>query len=731
MRCRKSARAIGAILLLASALFAHVRLIHSGNGKSLYWQDPAHISVTISSQGSDDLSDNSHRTAILGSIAAWNKAGGTLAHLIENTSAVARARTDWAADDLHLVWFDETGSCGYFPAGSGSVAITPVWFTSGGRISDADVLFNGLGYSFTTSATPGRFDIEDIATHELGHLLGLDHSGFVGASLYPYVSPGTTLLRSISSDDEYGLRDAYPAGFAGSISGTVKRQSNAGVVRGAYVVARSSSGRTVASALAAYSGAFAINGLLPGDYELYATPLDFPVSSGNLTAGHVVQTDFRSTDYGTVSVAAAAAVSVGDLLVDADSSFSLGRNYDSLPLAGVIGDTRVYTLHGSGLLAGSSIIAADPSIAIVVLGLYDHQVQFSATVPAGAAGGHVDLIATSPLGEKSVLPGALEIVPSSPQVLSVSPGGASDAGGADLTVTGSNFRAGLRLVIGERIYTDGVAGGCSVIDANTITLTTAPTSGGTYDVVAIDASGVEGRLVDGMQFITVPAISSVFPLAGATLGGTSVTLVGTGFVQGSTVRIDGVTQPNRTVVDTTRIVLTTEPGVPGGPYVVEVENPGPAIATAAFAYSAAPDPSLTLLDPALCSTAGSVVATLHGAGFAPTTAVVFGADPATGSGGASANSVTFIDAQTLQVVVPAHPSGVVSVMVSEPATGQATLQADSFTYQDSGGGGGCAPLGTIEHTTLRGALEGSWWILAALIGAIFLARSRPAANPAH
>ncbi len=730
MQRAKSTRALVAILLCAGALFAHVRLINSSNGKPLYWQDPEHISVTICAQGSDNVFDNSHLTAIQGSIAAWNKAAGTRAQLIENSSAQARARTDWAADDLHLVWFDETGSCGYFPAGSGSVAITPVWFTSGGRITDADVLFNGRGYNFTTSTTPGSFDIEDIASHELGHLLGLDHSGFVGASLYPYVSSGGTLQRSISSDDEHGLRDAYPLGVSGSISGIVKRQSDASVVRGAYVVARSSQGRTVASALAASSGAFVIRGLLPDDYELYATPLDFPVSSGNLTAGRSVQTDFSSTDYGTVQIAAAAAISVGDLFVDADTSFSLGRNYDPLPLAGVIGDTRVFALHGSGLVAGSSITAGDASIAIVVLGWYDQQVQFSATVPAGAAAGHVDLIATSPLGERSVLPGALEIVPPSPQVLSVTPGAASDAGGEGLTITGNHFRSGLRLVIGERIYQDGVAGGCNVVDANTITLTTAATPGGTYDVVAIDASGVEGRLVDGMQFITVPAILSVFPLAGATVGGTSVTLVGTGFVQGSTVRIDGVDQPDMTVVDSTRIVLTTEPGVPGGPYAIEVENPGAVVATAAFAYSALPDPSLTSLNPALSSTAGALLTTLHGDGFTPTTEVFFGADPATGSGGASANSVTFIDAQTLEVVVPAHASGIVSVLISEPATGQAALQADSFTYQDSGGGG-CAPLGTIERTTLRQALEGSWWILAALIGALFLARSRPAASPAH
>ena len=718
-----------AVAILASVVFAHVRLINASNGRLLYWVDSAHIPITIASAGSDDIEGRSHQTAIQNSIASWNAASGTRAHLIEDTAEPSRARTDWAADDLHLVYFDEIGTSGYFPAGSSTVAITPVWFSSNGHITDADVLFNGHDFSFTTQNDAGAFDVQDVATHEIGHLLGLDHSGCVGASLYPYVSPGLNLHRSIASDDEHGLRDAYPSGVAGSISGTVRRASNSTAVGGAYVVARSSSGRTITSVLATNAGTFRLNGLAADDYLVYATPLDFPVSFANLIQGRIVQTDFQSTIHGIVSVATGQSVAIGDLLVGADTMLSLGRNFDPLPLGAAQNRTTILTLHGSVLQPGSTLSSGDPSITVAPLAWMGNQVIFTAIVPAASPPGHVDVIATSSAGAQSILPGAIEIVPQAPLVISITPSSASDAGGVGLTLTGMNFRSGMRVVIGDRIYEDGVVGGCTVMNSGMLGLSTAPTQGGTYDVVLIDSTGVEGRLRDGFTFTSLPGIDSIFPLAGTTLGGTTVSLQGSGFVEGSSVRIDGVDQSDIQVSGSTRLDFTTAPGLPGGPYVVEVENPGGAIATAAFSYAATPDPSLSSIDPAIASTSGAVVVTLHGDGFDPATAVVFGADPITGAGGVQADQVTFVDAQTLEVLVPAHSSGLVSVMVSHATTGQADVLPESFTYVgDGGGGGGCFAVGNVGKQSLRGVLEGSWWIALAMLAALWAARPRKSAK---
>ncbi|MBK8178052.1 MAG: IPT/TIG domain-containing protein [Planctomycetes bacterium] len=720
-----------AVVALSCALAAHIRLIHSGNGKSLYWSDPARIGIAVSALGSDDLPDGSHLQAIQGSIASWNRTTGTAARLVEDESPSTRARTDWAANDLHLVLFDETGASGYFPAGSATLAVTPVWFTQGGRIVDADVLFNGRGFSFTTRGQSGAFDVEDIATHELGHLLGFDHSGNAGSSLYPYVSLGAIAHRSIAADDEHGLRAVYPSGSAGSLTGRVLRASDGTAVAGALVVARTSQGRTVASVLATATGAFTLAGLADEDYVLTATPLEFPVSSANLTPGRSVATDFRSTSFGPFAVAGSAAVPVGDLAVLADVNFTLGRNSDPLPLAAVRGRTSLFGLHGSGLAAGSTLSAADPSLSVAVVTWAGTQVIFRVTVPAGAETGHVDLIATSAAGAQALLPGALEILPAPPVVASIQPSTGSDAGGEFLTITGANFRAGLRLVLGGRVYADGVLGGCSVLDASTVVLTTAPGPDGAHDVVAVDVSGVEGRLVDGFTFTTVPAIQSLFPSAGTSAGGTRVTLTGSGFVAGAAVTIDGVAQSGVTRVDDTRLEFDTAPGVPGGPYVVEVTNPGGSQAAAAFSYAPGPDPSLAFLDPAVAPTSGATWATLHGDGFTPATTVSFGVDALTGDGGTPSASVTFVDAQTLSVLVPSHPRGTVAVMAADGSTGQAQVLEASFTFRDEGGGGGaCAALEGAETLGARQALSNSLGWLFALAGALHLARRRRGVRPA-
>ncbi len=715
-------------LAVASGALAHVRLRHPSNQNPLFWSDPTSISVVIQATGSDDLPDGSHRTALRNAIAAWNGATGTSARLVENASPAQQARTDWQSFDLHLLLFDEVNSSGYFPMGSGTVAITPVWFYSSGVIADADVIFNGRSFLFTTSGQLGRFDVQDVAAHELGHLLGLDHSGWAGATMYPYVSSGMILHRSLSDDDVHGLRDAYPQGNHGTLRGRLRRISNHTDVAGAHVVARDTQGRTRAAGLTATNGTFALRGLDAGTYELYAQPLEHPVNAANLGSGWTIQTDFGPTLLGSHGIVSGQDLDLGNLGVQGPRSISLGRNTDVLPLRGIAdGATRTYLLRGAGLVDGSTLAASDPALTVAPLAWLGTQVQFQLSVPLGAPSGHVDLVATEPGGDFAILAAAVEITPPDPSVSLVSPNQVLLHGGTDVTIVGTNFQPGARVVIGDRIYVDGQ--GATVSGPNTIELTTVATAPGTYDVVVIDPSGVEGRAVGALQFLSAPDIAVIFPVAGTSAGGTEIVLTGSGFLAGLSVRIDGVLQTDVELVNASRVVVRSEGGLPGGPYVLEIANLDGSSAQAAFAYVGAPDPEIAEVSPSAGPSAGGTTVTIQGANFQAGCEVWFGASPFTGLGGVQAASVELVGPDELRVVAPPRSAGTASVLVRDPSSGQAVALAGAFTYQGSGGGGGggCSTVGVDGPLDPGQALRSLLGLLLLCLAVRALPR-RPAAQ---
>ncbi|MDP6387223.1 MAG: IPT/TIG domain-containing protein, partial [Planctomycetota bacterium] len=389
------------------------------------------------------------------------------------------------------------------------------------------------------------------------------------------------------------------------------------------------------------------------------------------------------------------------------------RASDNYPLRVSTGQTTPLIVRGAGLGNGVTLAASDPSMVISNVTWMSSRVNFKVSVPAGSTLGHADLTVTDSAGRVSILSAALEITPPDPQVTLTSPSYGPSTGGVGITLLGTNFRSGARVVIGDQVYVDGKPGGCVVASSSSITLTTRASVPGQHDVTVIDASGVEGRSVGAYLAQATPVISSTFPSSGVSVGGTVLTLTGQNFVSGCRVEINGVDQPLMTVVGLTQISLITEMGVPGGPYNLSVITPDGQSVSSGFSYVVDPDPLLQLVNPDSVQSAGGETVTLQGREFREGLQVRVGVHPLTGAGGQSVVA-SFVDSTTLTIQTPAMSTGSIAVLVQDPRTQQASILPGALGVTgppQNSVGGGCGMISPSGPTTWTGLLAGTGWIL--------------------
>jgi hypothetical protein len=180
---------------------------------------------------------------------------------------------------------------------------------------------------FSTDGADGSYDLESTFVHEIGHMLGLEHSAVVGATMQPRQATNGTYnlpnfnIRTLSSDDVAGVRAIYgPRQGLGSIAGRVAYNSGAGASAfGAHVfVEDATTGRTVAGNVALPDGRYRIDALPPGQYRVVVEYLDEPVLAREIPAnagGYAALTQtntppFLTTEAGLVNVGADASSSL-------------------------------------------------------------------------------------------------------------------------------------------------------------------------------------------------------------------------------------------------------------------------------------------------------------------------------------------------------------------------------------------------------------------------------------
>lgn len=96
--------------------------------------------------------------------------------------------------------------------GSGAIATTYWWTDSNNRLVDADIVFYDGSYTFFTGngGCNNGFFLEDVATHEFGHALGISHSDVGAATMVSGTGACNMEKRTLDFDDVAAVEALYP-----------------------------------------------------------------------------------------------------------------------------------------------------------------------------------------------------------------------------------------------------------------------------------------------------------------------------------------------------------------------------------------------------------------------------------------------------------------------------------------------------------------------------------------
>jgi hypothetical protein len=93
-----------------------------------------------------------------------------------------------------------------------AIAVTSIWYDRSTKsILEYDMRFN-TAFQWSTSGAASKMDVQNIATHELGHAVGLSdlyNSTFSAMTMYGYADYGETNKQTLEPPDIAGLQKMY------------------------------------------------------------------------------------------------------------------------------------------------------------------------------------------------------------------------------------------------------------------------------------------------------------------------------------------------------------------------------------------------------------------------------------------------------------------------------------------------------------------------------------------
>lgn len=340
------------------------------------------------------------------------------------------------------------------------------------------------------------------------------------------------------------------------------------------------------------------------------------------------------------------------------------------PAAGPTAGGNTVTITGVNL-AGATAVRFDGIAAAFVV---NSNTSISAVAPSHAAG-TISVRVHTPSGISA--PGAASdyTYTSDPVVVtSLAPATGPVGGGTAVTVRGFGFTGASAVKFG----TLNAAGYTVVNDTTIVAIAPAQGLGSVHVRVTVGAFTSATTSSSLYTYGTAaPVITGIAPGAGPVIGGTAVTITGTGFTGASTVAFGSLAASFSVVSDST--ILAIAPAQAAGPVNVRVTTAlgTSAVNTASVYTYIGAGPVVTLLSPASGPTTGGTTVTITGTGFTGATSVSFG--------GTAAASFVVTSPTSITAVSPARTAGTVAVVVTTPAGSSPQTSASQFTYTGTPG----------------------------------------------
>ena len=258
---------------------------------------------------------------------------------------------------------------------------------------------------------------------------------------------------------------------------------------------------------------------------------------------------------------------------------------------------------------------------------------------------------------------------SPPSITSISPVSGPVGGGTPVTIIGENF------VRDTAVNFGGIAAASvTFVSSTQLTATTPAHVAGAVNVTVTNPDTQNSALANGFVFGGAVSVTLLKPARGSTNGGTTVTIIGSGFSSGTTVSFGDAAATLVTFVNTSELTCITPAHSGGGPVDLTVSNPGAASAVLkdGFAYRMAAGPVVKSVSPSSGTSNGGTVIAISGGHFVAGTTVNFGGVILT---------PTSIASSKLLCVTPAFSqlSGRVDVKVINP-DGQTGTLVGGFAY---------------------------------------------------